>query len=164
MRKVIVSLIALCVLAVNAAPKYSGEISAEFRNPGYANTRFDSIADGAQLVCSFETADIVASHTVDLSIRARKADGKYTGWKNASYNPDINYDYTEPTIETQAVDRNILRAVAGHEIYDKNSAKKVSEKTVAISLPSFDDVTDTIVQYEIKIKYTNDCTRSGRCH
>ena len=160
---ILASLITLCVLSANAAPKYSGEISAEHHNPGYDNTLIDSIPEEAVLVCSFGTADIVANHTVELNIRAKKSNGKYTKWRSVTYNPEVNYDYAEQSVMTEAIDRNILKAAGGHEIYDKRRDKQVPEKTVIVTLPSFDDVTDDIEQYEIKIKYTNDCLRTGRC-
>ena len=169
MRKTIslLCLISLCLLSATAAPKaepkYSGEIKAEYHNPGYDKSKVDSLA-GTMLVCKFETGDIEAYHTVELSIRGKKADGKYTKWKRAAYNPDVNYyDYPELPIVSQAVDLNILKAVGGYQAYDRNRYKKFPEKTVAIPLPSFDDETEQIVQYEIDLKYTNNCLRSGRC-
>ena len=149
-----------------AEAKLSGEISAQVRMPGYDKVRIDSIGE-AQLVCRFETADLKASHTVELSIRGKKADGKFTKWRTTEYNPDVNYDYTETSALKEAVDKEILKAQKADVVYGKSHDTahddKKPEKTVCISLPKFDDVTDVIVFYEVKIKYTNDCVNSGKC-
>ncbi|MDE6340050.1 MAG: hypothetical protein K2K97_09750 [Muribaculaceae bacterium] len=149
-----------------ADAKRSGEISAQLRMPGYDKVTIDSLG-GAQLVCRFETADLKASHTVELSIRGKKADGKFTKWRTAEYNPDVNYDYTETSALKEAVDKEILKAQKADVVYGKSHDAvrddKSPEKAVSIALPAFDDVTDAIVGYEVKIKYTNDCVNSGKC-
>ena len=169
MCRILSSIILMGFCAVSAfagspgVAKYSGEIFAEFHTPGYDNTRLDSLPAEGMLVCSFHTGDIVANHTIELYVRAKKADGKFTKWKSTSYKPGVNYDSPEQSFVTEVIDSNILRAVGGYHSYTRNRDGEVPEKTIVIYLPTFDDVADSIVQYESKIKYTNDCIRGGKC-